>query len=328
MSLRDLLPGGKTSDEVQQQYNTEWSLKLNDGLAKSSSKIVAGIGDILTKKKLDDAALAELEDLLISADLGTATAGKLTQALAKNRFGRYISPEEVREFFAADIRRILEPVARPLVIDPDHKPFVVLVVGVNGAGKTTTIGKIAHQLTAAGKKVSMAAGDTFRAAAVEQLKVWGARAGTPVFAKDTGADAAGLAFEALMEAKKRGDDVLLIDTAGRLQNRDTLMQELQKIVRAINKAEPGAPHATLLVLDATVGQNAHAQVEVFKSMTGVTGLVLTKLDGTAKGGVVVALADKFGLPVHYVGVGEGANDLRPFTSHNFARSLMGLSPDP
>lgn len=328
MSLRDLLPGGKTSDEVQQQYNTEWSLKLNEGLAKSSSKIVAGIGDILTKKKLDDAALAELEDLLISADLGTATAGRLTQALAKNRFGRDITPEEVREFFAADIRRILEPVARPLVIDPDHKPFVVLVVGVNGAGKTTTIGKIAHQLTAAGKKVSMAAGDTFRAAAVEQLKVWGARAGTPVFAKDTGADAAGLAFEALMEAKKRGDDVLLIDTAGRLQNRDTLMQELQKIVRAINKVEPGAPHATLLVLDATVGQNAHAQVEVFKSMTGVTGLVLTKLDGTAKGGVVVALADKFGLPVHYVGVGEGANDLRPFTSHNFARSLMGLSPDP
>ena len=328
MSLRDLLPGGKTSDEVQQQYNTEWSLKLNEGLAKSSSKIVAGIGDILTKKKLDDAALAELEDLLISADLGTATAGRLTQALAKNRFGRDITPEEVREFFAADIRRILEPVARPLVIDPDHKPFVVLVVGVNGAGKTTTIGKIAHQLTAAGKKVSMAAGDTFRAAAVEQLKVWGARAGTPVFAKDTGADAAGLAFEALMEAKKRGDDVLLIDTAGRLQNRDTLMQELQKIVRAINKVEPGAPHATLLVLDATVGQNAHAQVEVFKSMTGVTGLVLTKLDGTAKGGVVVALADRFGLPVHYVGVGEGANDLRPFTSHNFARSLMGLSPDP
>lgn len=328
MSLRDLLPGGKTSDEVQQQYNTEWSLKLNEGLAKSSGKIVAGIGDILTKKKLDDAALAELEDLLISADLGTATAGKLTQALAKNRFGRDITPEEVREFFAADIRRILEPVARPLVIDPDHRPFVVLVVGVNGAGKTTTIGKIAHQLTSAGKKVSMAAGDTFRAAAVEQLKVWGARAGTPVFAKDTGADAAGLAFEALMEARKRGDDVLLIDTAGRLQNRDTLMQELQKIVRAINKVEPGAPHATLLVLDATVGQNAHAQVEVFKSMTGVTGLVLTKLDGTAKGGVVVALADKFGLPVHYVGVGEGANDLRPFTSHNFARSLMGLSPDP
>ncbi len=324
MSLRDMLPGGKTSDEVHQQYQGEWSLKLSEGLAKSSSKIVAGIGEILTKKKLDDAALTELEDLLITADLGTATASKLTQNLAKTRFGKDITPDEVREAFAADIRRILEPVARPLVIDPDHKPFVVLVVGVNGAGKTTTIGKIAHQLKAAGKSVAMAAGDTFRAAAVEQLKVWGSRAQVPVFAKDTGADAAGLAFEALLESKKRGDDVLLIDTAGRLQNKDALMQELQKIVRAINKVEPTAPHATLLVLDATVGQNAHAQVDVFKSMTGVTGLVMTKLDGTAKGGVVVALADKFGLPVHYVGVGEGAGDLRPFTSHSFARSLMGL----
>ncbi len=327
MSLRDMLPGGKTSEEVHQQYQGEWSLKLSEGLAKSSSRIVTGIGEILTKRKLDDSALAELEDLLITADLGTATAGKLTQALAKTRFGKDITPEEVREAFAADIRRILEPVARPLVIDPDHKPFVVLVVGVNGAGKTTTIGKIAHQLKNAGVKVSMAAGDTFRAAAVEQLKVWGARAVAPVFSKDAGADAAGLAFEAFIEAKKRGDDVLLIDTAGRLQNRDALMAELQKIVRAINKVEPTAPHATLLVLDATVGQNAHAQVEVFKSMTGVTGLVLTKLDGTAKGGVVVALAEKFGLPVHYVGVGEGAGDLRPFTSHAFARSLMGLNPD-
>ncbi len=327
MSLRDMLPGGRTSDDVHQQYQGEWSLKLNEGLAKSSSKIVAGIGDILTKRKLDDATLTELEDLLITADLGTATAGKLTQALAKERFGRDITPEDVRETFAAEIRRILEPVARPLLIDPDHKPFVVLVVGVNGAGKTTTIGKIAHQMKAAGSKVSLAAGDTFRAAAVEQLKVWGQRANVPVFAKDTGADAAGLAFEALLEARKRGDDVLLVDTAGRLQNKDALMAELQKIVRAIKKVEPSAPHATLLVLDATVGQNAHAQVEVFKSMTGVTGLVMTKLDGTAKGGVVVALADKFGLPVHYVGVGEGANDLRPFTSHNFARSLMGLNPD-
>ncbi|MGE3475645.1 MAG: signal recognition particle-docking protein FtsY [Rhodospirillaceae bacterium] len=327
MSLRDMLPGGKTSDDVHQQYHGEWQLKLSEGLAKSSSKIVAGIGDILTKRKLDDATLTELEDLLITADLGTATASKLTQALAKERFGKDITPEDVRESFAADIRRILEPVARPLVIDPDHKPFVVLVVGVNGAGKTTTIGKIAHQMKAAGKKVAMAAGDTFRAAAVEQLKVWGQRAGVPVFAKDTGADAAGLAFEALLEAKKRGDDVLLIDTAGRLQNKDELMAELQKIVRAIKKVEPSAPHATLLVLDATVGQNAHAQVDVFKSMTGVTGLVMTKLDGTAKGGVVVALAEKFGLPVHYVGVGEGANDLRPFTSHHFARSLMGLNPD-
>ena len=328
MSLRDMLPGGKTSEEVSQRYQGEWSLRLGEGLAKSSSRIVAGIGEILNKRKLDDAVLRELEDLLITADLGTATATRLTQALSKARFGKDVTPEEVREAFAADIRRILEPVARPLTIDPDHKPFVVLVVGVNGAGKTTTIGKIAHQLKNAGKKVSMAAGDTFRAAAVEQLKVWGARAGAPVFAKDTGADAAGLAFEALIEAKKRGDDVLLIDTAGRLQNKDALMAELQKIVRAITKVEQSAPHATLLVLDATVGQNAHAQVEVFKSMTGVTGLVLTKLDGTAKGGVLVALAEKFGLPVHYVGMGEGAGDLRPFTSHAFARGLMGLSPDP
>jgi len=328
MSLRDFLPGGKTSEEVQQQYQTEWSLKLNEGLAKSSSKIVSGISDILTKKKLDEATLAELEDLLITADLGTATASKLVQSLATARVGRDVTPEEVRESFAADIRRILEPVARPLVIDPDHKPFVVLVVGVNGAGKTTTIGKIAHQLKGAGKTVSLAAGDTFRAAAVEQLKVWGARAEAPVFAKDTGADAASLAFEALLEARKRGDDVLLIDTAGRLQNKDALMAELQKIVRAIKKVEPSAPHATLLVLDATVGQNAHSQVEVFRSMTGVTGLVLTKLDGTAKGGVVVALAEKFALPVNYVGVGEGANDLRPFTSHAFARGLMGLSSNP
>ena len=327
MSLRDMLPGGKTSEEVHQQYHGEWSLKLNEGLAKSSGRIVTGITEILTKRKLDDATLTELEDLLITADLGTNTAARLTQALAKTRVGRDITPDEVRESFAADIRRILEPIARPLVIDPSHGPFVVLVVGVNGAGKTTTIGKIAYQLRQAGMSVSMAAGDTFRAAAVEQIKVWGARAGVPVFAKDTGADAASLAFEALLEAKKRGDGVLLIDTAGRLQNKDALMAELQKMVRAIKKVEPSAPHATLLVLDATVGQNAHAQVDVFKSMTGVTGLVLTKLDGTAKGGVVVALAERFALPVHYVGVGEGAGDLRPFTSHAFARSLMGLPAD-
>jgi fused signal recognition particle receptor len=327
MSLRDLLPGGKTLEERFAEPRTEWLSKLSEGLSKSSNKLVSGIGDIFTKRKLDDAALTELEDLLITADLGTATASKLTQSLANTRFGKDISPEEVREAFAADITRILEPVARPLAIDPDHKPFVILVVGVNGAGKTTTIGKIAHQLKAAGKSLSLAAGDTFRAAAVEQLKVWGARANVPVIAKEAGADAAGLAFEALLEARKRGDEVLLVDTAGRLQNKDALMQELQKIVRAIKKVEPTAPHATLLVLDATVGQNAHAQVEVFKSMTGVTGLVMTKLDGTAKGGVVVALAEKFGLPVHYVGVGEGAGDLRPFTSHSFARSLMGLSPN-
>ncbi len=309
------------------QPRSGWLSRLVSGLAKSSSKLVTGIGEIFTKRKLDDATLTELEDLLITADLGTSTAARLTEALAKTRFGKEITSEEVRGAFAADIAKILEPVALPLSVNPAHKPFVVLVVGVNGAGKTTTIGKIAHQYKREGLSVSLAAGDTFRAAAVEQLKVWGSRAGVPVMAKDTGADAAGLAFEALLEAKKRGDDVLLIDTAGRLQNKDALMAELQKVVRAISKVDPTAPHATLLVLDATVGQNAHTQVEVFKQVVGVTGLVMTKLDGTAKGGVVVALAEKFKLPVHFIGVGEGAEDLRPFTSHSFARSLMGLSPD-
>jgi fused signal recognition particle receptor len=309
------------------QPKSGWLSRLVSGLSKSSSKLVTGISDIFTKKKLDDAALADLEDLLISADLGTATAARLVTDLAKTRFGKDITSEEVRVAFAADITKVLEPVARPLSVDPARKPFVLLMVGVNGAGKTTTIGKLAHQFRRDNLKVSLAAGDTFRAAAVEQLKVWGARTGAPVIARETGADAAGLAFEAVIEAKKRGDDVLLIDTAGRLQNRDTLMAELQKIVRAITKADPTAPHAVLLVLDATVGQNAHSQVEIFKSIVGVTGLVMTKLDGTAKGGVVVALAEKFKLPVHYIGVGEGADDLRPFTSHSFARSLMGLNPE-
>ncbi len=309
------------------QPKSGWLSRLVSGLSKSSSRLVTGIADIFTKKKLDDAALSELEDLLISADLGTTTAARLTADLAKTRFGKEVTPEEVRTAFAADITKVLEPVARPLAVDPARKPFVLLMVGVNGAGKTTTIGKLAQQFRRDGLSVSLAAGDTFRAAAVEQLKIWGARTGAPVIARDTGADAAGLAFEAVMEAKKRGDDVLLIDTAGRLQNRDTLMAELQKIVRAITKADPSAPHAVLLVLDATVGQNAHSQVEIFKSIVGVTGLVMTKLDGTAKGGVVVALAEKFKLPLHYIGVGEGADDLRPFTSHSFARSLMGLNPE-
>ena len=314
-------------DEPPEPPKSGWLSRLVSGLSKSSSKLVTGISDIFTKSKLDDAALTDLEDLLLSADLGTATASKLTSELAKTRFGKDISPEEVRTAFAADITKILEPVARPLSVDPAKKPFVILMTGVNGAGKTTTIGKLAHQFRREGLKVSLAAGDTFRAAAVEQLKVWGQRTNSPVIARETGADAAGLAFEALIEARQRGDDVLLVDAAGRLQNKDTLMAELQKIVRAINKVDPSAPHATLLVLDATVGQNAHQQVDVFKSIVGVTGLVMTKLDGTAKGGVVVALAEKFKLPVHYVGVGEGADDLRPFTSHSFARSLMGLSPE-
>ena len=306
---------------------SSWFSRLVSGLSKTSNKLVTGITDILTKRKLDDAALNELEDLLIAADLGTETAGRLTQSLARTRFGKEVTDEEVRTTFAADITRVLEPVARPLSIDPAARPFVILMVGVNGAGKTTTIGKLAKMIVAEGRSLSLVAGDTFRAAAVDQLRVWGQRANVPVIAGAENADAAGLVFDALTQSRKRGDDVLLIDTAGRLQNKELLMAELQKVGRVLKKLDPEAPHAVLLVLDATVGQNAHAQVEAFKAMIGVTGLVMTKLDGTAKGGVVVALAEKFGLPLHFIGVGEGADDLRPFTARSFARSLMGLSPE-
>ena len=306
---------------------SSWFSRLVSGLSKTSNKLVTGITDILTKRKLDDAALNELEDLLIAADLGTETAGRLTQSLARTRFGKEVTDEEVRTTFAADITRVLEPVARPLSIDPAARPFVILMVGVNGAGKTTTVGKLAKMIVAEGRSLSLVAGDTFRAAAVDQLRVWGQRANVPVIAGAENADAAGLVFDALTQSRKRGDDVLLIDTAGRLQNKELLMAELQKVGRVLKKLDPEAPHAVLLVLDATVGQNAHAQVEAFKAMIGVTGLVMTKLDGTAKGGVVVALAEKFGLPLHFIGVGEGADDLRPFTARSFARSLMGLSPE-
>ncbi len=280
---------------------------------------------LFTKRKLDDAALEELEELLITADLGAAMAARLTANLAKTRFGKDITGDEIRAAFAEDIAASLTPVAKPLVIDSFKKPFVILVVGVNGAGKTTTIGKLTKQFRDDGKTVTLAAGDTFRAAAVEQLQVWGQRTGAPVIARETGADAASLAFDALNESAARSDDVLLIDTAGRLQNKDNLMAELAKIVRVIKKKDETAPHAVLLVLDATVGQNAHSQVEAFRNIAGVTGLVLTKVDGTAKGGVVVALAEKFGLPVHYLGVGEGVDDLRPFTAEDFARGLLGFS---
>ena len=301
-----------------------WFGRLKSGLAKSSSKLTQGIGELFTKRKLDDEALEELEDLLITADLGVATAAKVTAHLAKTRFGQDVGADEVRQTLAEEMTRILEPVARPLVIDPTRKPHVVMVVGVNGSGKTTTIGKLAKGYKDAGLAVTLAAGDTFRAAAVEQLKVWGERANCPVIARDTGADAAGLAYDAVAESGKRGDDLLFIDTAGRLQNKADLMAELAKIVRSIKKVDETAPHDVLLVLDATVGQNAHSQVEIFKDMVAVTGLVLTKLDGTARGGVLVALAEKFGLPVHAIGVGEKAEDLRPFEAGAFARSLVGL----
>jgi fused signal recognition particle receptor len=311
----------------QNTAKTGWFSRLKAGLARSSTRLVTNIGDLFTKRKLDDETLEQLEEVLISADLGAATAKRLVQDLSVARFGKDISSEEVRAAFAEDLARVLEPVARPLVMDTSRKPFVILMVGVNGAGKTTTIGKLAQLFKDQGLTLSLAAGDTFRAAAVEQLKVWGSRTGASVIAREAGADAASLAFDAIVESRKRNDDVLLIDTAGRLHNKDNLMSELQKIVRVIKKVDETAPHATLLVLDATIGQNAHAQVETFKDMIGISGLVLTKLDGTAKGGVIVALAEKFKLPIHFIGVGESVEDLRPFTSHSFARSLMGLEPN-
>ena len=297
--------------------------KLSEGLSKSSSKISTGIGDIFTKKKLDAETQAQLEELLITSDLGPATAAKLAVAVAKSRFDKEVSPEEIREALATEIENILTPVIKPLDTSA-AKPFVILMVGVNGTGKTTTIGKWAHQFKDSGKKVMLAAGDTFRAAAVEQLKVWGTRVDCPVISKEEGADAAALAFEAVDRAIAENIDVLFIDTAGRLQNRTDLMAELEKMVRVIKKKIPDAPHATILVLDATVGQNAHSQVELFKQIINVTGLVVTKLDGTAKGGVLVSLAERFVLPVYAIGIGEGIEDLRPFAARDFARSLTGL----
>ena len=272
---------------------------------------------------LDDAMLESLEELLIQSDMGVETSLKVAAAIAEGRFGRRVGAREIREVLAGEIAGILEPVARPMPIYP-RRPQVVLVVGVNGSGKTTTIGKLASQFRAAGKKVVIAAGDTFRAAAVEQLQIWGERAGVPVMTAPQGSDPASLAFDALARAEVEGADLLLVDTAGRLQNRDDLMAELAKIVRVIRKRDPSAPHNTLLVLDATTGQNALSQVEIFRKIADVTGLVMTKLDGTAKGGVLVALADRFRLPIHAIGVGEGIEDLTPFDPDEFARALTGL----
>jgi fused signal recognition particle receptor len=303
-----------------------WFSRLKAGLAKSSAKLGDGISGIFKGgRKLDTEAVGDLEELLIQADLGPATAAKLAGALTKRRFEREVSGDEVRAALAEEIAAILAPVAKPLALDSAKKPHVVLVIGVNGSGKTTTIGKLAQRFRGEGKRVTLAAGDTFRAAAIDQLKIWGERTGCPVVAKQPGADAAGLAFEALEHAKTRRDDALLIDTAGRLQNKTELMAELTKILRVLKKLDPSAPHTVLLVLDANIGQNAHQQVEAFRSTAQVTGLAVTKLDGTAKGGVVVALAERFGLPVHAIGVGEGVDDLRPFDPNDFARSLVGLS---
>jgi len=291
--------------------------RLKSGLAKT------GLGEILTKKKLDAETIAELEEALIRADMGASQAAKLAKAVAKNRYDAEISGQELKAVLAAEIAALLAPIQKPLTMDEEKKPFVILVAGVNGTGKTTTIGKLAKRLAEEGAKVTLAAGDTFRAAAIEQLRVWADRAKAEFVATKAGGDAAGLAFEALEKARANGSDILVIDTAGRLQNKAGLMAELEKIARVIKKLDASAPHAVLLVLDATTGQNAISQVEAFSASVPVTGLVMTKLDGTAKGGILVALADRFGLPVHYIGVGEGEDDLQPFVAQDFARALVG-----
>jgi fused signal recognition particle receptor len=297
--------------------------RLKEGLSRSTQKISDSITTVFKKRRLDDAALEELEDLLISADLGTEVAARIIAAFRRTRFGKEVTDEEIKQALAEEIAAILAPVACPFMPDPAKKPHVVLVVGVNGTGKTTTIGKLALEYTEGGKRAVLVAGDTFRAAAVEQLQIWGERVGAPVVAGGTGADPAGLAFDALTRAKAEAADVLLIDTAGRLHNKAALMAELRKIIRVLRKQDETAPHSVLLVLDATTGQNAIQQVRVFKEMVDVTGLIVTKLDGSARGGIVVALAETFQLPVHAVGVGEQAGDLRPFDAGEFARGLVG-----
>ncbi|PVA09979.1 signal recognition particle-docking protein FtsY [Pelagivirga sediminicola] len=278
------------------------------------------------RRVLDDDMLEQLEELLITADMGVDTALRVTANMAEGRMGKRLSAQEIKELLAREIARIMEPVARPMPIYA-KTPQVVLVVGVNGSGKTTTIGKLASQFKAAGKSVVIAAGDTFRAAAVEQLQIWGDRAGVPVLTAPEGSDPASLAWDAMAQAERDGADLLMIDTAGRLQNRADLMEELSKIVRVIRKKDPSAPHNTLLVLDATTGQNALSQVETFQKLADVSGLVMTKLDGTARGGVLVALADKFGLPIHAIGVGEQIDDLSPFDPEEFAAALTGLGTE-
>ena len=301
-----------------------WWQKLKQGLARSSSSIGQGITDLFTKRKLDSGTLEEFEDVLIRADLGLTVATRIVEAVGKGRYGKEIEGEEVKAILAEEVTRTLTPVAIPLSIDGSKKPFVILMVGVNGSGKTTTIGKLAAKFRDEGRSVMLAAGDTFRAAAIEQLQVWGDRTGAKVIARPQGSDASGLVFDAFAAADEAKTDILLVDTAGRLQNRTELMAELEKIIRVIKKRDATAPHAVLLVLDATVGQNALSQVEIFSKIAGVTGLVMTKLDGTARGGILVALAEKFGLPVHFIGVGEGIDDLEPFEADEFGRAIAGL----
>ncbi len=314
----------KPKEAAPEPEKKGWLSRLTSGLKKSSSTITQGVVALVTKKKLDGEALEELEDILIQADLGVDTAMAITTRLEDERFGKEVSEDEIKTVLADEITKVLQPVALPLRVAPARKPHVILMVGVNGAGKTTTIGKLSSKIANLGMKPMLAAGDTFRAAAIEQLKVWGERTGAPVITRPQGSDAAGLAFDALTEAKANGTDVLLIDTAGRLQNRTELMAELEKVIRVIKKIDPDAPHDVLLTLDATTGQNALSQVDVFGKTAGVTGLVMTKLDGTAKGGILVAIAKKYQIPVHLIGVGEAVDDLEAFDPQSFARAIAGL----
>lgn len=301
-----------------------WFTRLKEGLAKTSRPLTQGIKDLFTKKKLDQASIEELEDLLIQADLGVKTSHKIVSLIAKSRFDKDVDEEEVRTALAEEIALILDPIAKPFVIDHAQKPHVILVVGVNGTGKTTTIAKLTKEFKEDGHKIMLGAADTFRAAAIEQLQIWGNRLNIPVIAKQPGADPAAVAYEAYEKARKENVDILMIDTAGRLQNKTHLMAELEKITRTLKKIDASAPHSVLLILDATTGQNAYSQVEIFKQLTGVTGLIMTKLDGTAKGGIIVGLAEKFGLPIHAIGVGESSEDLKPFKAQDFANHLMGI----
>ncbi|MCL2716539.1 MAG: signal recognition particle-docking protein FtsY [Alphaproteobacteria bacterium] len=312
------------TETTSQSPKLSWWRRLSNGLRRTSSSLGGAVADLVTRRKLDRAMLDDIEDVLLRADLGVEVAGRIAQAVGSGRYDKAISADEVKEVVATEVARELAPVAQPLVIDAGRKPFVILVVGVNGSGKTTTVGKLAARFTREGHKVMLAAGDTFRAAAIEQLKVWGERCSVPVIAGAQGSDAASLAFQALGAAREQNSDVLLIDSAGRLQNKSELMDELEKIGRVIRKLDASAPHAVLLVLDATVGQNALSQVEAFGRRASVTGLVMTKLDGTARGGILVALASRFRLPVHFIGVGEGVDDLAPFAAADFARAIAGI----
>ena len=321
--LRTVEPAADTA--LSAPPKVSWFKRMGSGLSRTSSQLTTSISGVFTKRKLDEDTLEELEDILIRADLGVATATAITDRLADQRMGRDVTDEDVRTLMAEEVERVLTPVAGPLELDLDHQPHVILVVGVNGSGKTTTIGKLGQKLYDAGFSTLLVAGDTFRAAAVEQLKIWGERTLSPVIYRPDGADAAGLAYDAYVQARDEGRDVVLMDTAGRLQNKTELMAELEKIIRVFKKLDPSAPHTVLLTLDATTGQNALNQVEIFKDVAGVNGLVMTKLDGTARGGILVGIAAKYGLPVYFIGVGEQVEDLEPFDARDFARSISGLS---